>query len=218
MLRVLLATAALCAISTGAALAQDWSGFYAGVLGGGSSTTANATIGTTGVSFNPAPSATIAGFLAGFNVQKGTTVVGLEAEYSGLLAGSPSSSLTFAPDPVVNSVAEGTSLRVRVRFGVTEGAWMFYVAGGWSQAALNLQLQSQAPFAGHSSNQTNTLGGYNAGAGLEYAFSSHSSGRIEYIFDHLGSTSFRPSDSFFSTRYFSNIQANTYRATLNVRL
>jgi outer membrane immunogenic protein len=217
MLRGMLAAAAFVALTTAGALAQDWSGFYVGALAGGTSVSASASIGSTGVTFNPAPSGSVAGGLIGLNWQKGPSVMGLEAEYGGIWNGAPSSSLTYAPDPVVNTTSEGSTLRVRARFGVTDDAWMFYVAGGWTQSSLQLQLTSQAPFAGHGSNQTHTLSGYNAGAGLEYAFSPHISGRIEYIWDHLGSTSYRPSDTFFSTRYLSNIQESTYRATLNVR-
>ncbi len=218
MFRRSLATAVLFTMTTGAALAADWSGPYVGVHAGGGSTTANVSILGSGVSFNPAPGATVGGVLGGFNWQHGTTVIGLEAEYGGIWSGSPYSTLTFAPDPVINTVSEGSDLRVRARFGFTDGSWLFFVAGGWSQSNLRLQLQSQAPFAGHSSDQTHTLGGYNVGAGLDYALSRNVTGRVEYVFDHYGNTTFVPTDTFFSHRAFTNIQANTYRASLNFRL
>ncbi len=206
-------------MTTGFALAAGtWSGPYIGVQAGGTSTTANVSIVGSGVSFNPSPSATIGGVLGGYNWQVGPAVYGLEAEYGGIWSGSPFSTLTHAPDPVVNTVSDGANLRVRARAGFADGSWLFYVAGGWSQSSIRLQLQGQAPFAGHSSDQTNALGGYNVGAGLDYAFSKNVAGRIEYVFDHYGNTTFVPSDTFFSHRSFTNIQANTYRASLNFRL
>ncbi|HUY41076.1 MAG TPA: outer membrane beta-barrel protein [Candidatus Dormibacteraeota bacterium] len=218
MFRWSLATAALVAMTTSVAFAQDWSGPYIGLQVGSTPTTANVSIIGSGVSFNPAPSGSVGGVLGGVNWQHGTTVIGLEAEYAGVWNGSPSSTLTHAPDPVINTVSDGTNLRVRARFGVSDGSWMFFVAGGWSQTSTRLQLQGQAPFAGHSSDQTHTLGGYNAGGGLEYAFSPHVIARVEYLYDHYGNTTFVPSDTFFSHRSFTNIQSNTYRAALNFRL
>lgn len=219
MLRQAAITAALVIVMTGMAMAQgtNWSGLYLGVHVGTVSTTATSTIVGTGTVYSTAPSGTAGGLLGGFNWQRGSTVMGLEGEYGGIWNGTPASTTTYAPDGVVNTFSDGSEARLRARVGIADGAWLFYMAGGWSEANLRLQLAALPPFSSDTSDQTHTLSGYNVGTGLEYAFSPHIAGRIEYIFDGFGNTTFVPADTFFSHRAVSNIQDNAFRGTFNFR-
>lgn len=143
------------------------------------------------------------GGLAGFNFQTGNVVWGPETEVFSTWSSSYGSS--------TNGISQDWGARLRVRLGITSGDWLFYGAGGYSQANFTLGLSS----AGHTSMNSMTVGGYNGGVGVEYALGNAGNARIEYIHDWYNAVTFVPTDSYFPPETFSNLSGNTVRAAFS---
>ncbi|MEJ0096799.1 MAG: outer membrane beta-barrel protein [Bauldia sp.] len=180
--------------------ATDWRGAYAGVYGGGSWGTSQATevdlgdgpdnaIGDTFTAHAGGPAG---GVEAGYNWQSGTTVAGIEGDVGYLgFKGSASSSLDS--ETVVSSTG-GLSASLRGRLGVTVGRSLFYATGGLLLADLNSTVTDAIlDYSGPSSNliftsHAGTRAGWTLGGGVEMAMADGWSVKGEYLFYDLGTT------------------------------
>jgi outer membrane immunogenic protein len=151
-------------------LVFDWSGLYVGVNGGGGWGRAR-----TDRSGNFNTSGGVVGGTAGYNMQFGTWVLGVEGDmdWSGV---SGTTNVATCPGCAEKNNWLGT---VRGRAGYAWGNFMPYITGGLAVG----DVKATAPgFRG----QTNTQAGWAAGAGAEYAINRNWSAKLEYLHVDLG--------------------------------
>jgi outer membrane immunogenic protein len=165
--------------------AYRWSGFYAGLQGGYGWGDTNATSSFIGVggteAFNYSKSGGLLGAHLGYNYQVNNFVFGVETDLeTSWLGGSGFGG--FGGKHTTNVDYMGS---LRGRFGIAAGNTLFYLTGGLAYAGLDQERSSGAmfvPFAGNESFKT----GWTLGGGIEHAFTSNISARIEYRYTDLG--------------------------------
>ena len=200
MKKFLLATVALCALTlAGPVVAADlhakapvyraapvpmlynWTGFYAGLYGGGGWGSHNF---SNSVGFNDSYRSTggLIGGLVGYNWQfNNPLVVGLEGDIAWA---------SIKGDDGGGGVGITDSSRyrwlgsIRGRLGYAADNWLFFGTGGWAYANIS---HSNSNGAGDSFN--NTRSGWTLGGGVEYAFMPNWTVRADYRYFDFGSYS-----------------------------
>jgi len=154
----------------------SWTGFYAGMNAGYGFGTSNWTDNLTGLSTGDFDiNGALVGGTLGYNVQFGSAVFGLEADID--WSDMKGSTTTNCPGGCeTKNTWLGT---VRGRIGYAFDRFMPYVTGGGAFG----QLQTDNPGIGGT---TETKFGWTLGGGLEYAFLSNWSAKIEYLYVDLG--------------------------------
>jgi outer membrane immunogenic protein len=175
----------------------NWSGFYAGVNGGGGwghSTWSNPG-GTAGMDI----SGGVAGGTVGYNYQVGQTVFGLEGDIDwSNIRGSTSAGLCAGISCETHNSWLGTA---RGRVGYAFDRVLPYFTGGIAFGDI------KATPAGFGS-QTTTNAGWTVGGGAEFAFAGRWSAKAEYLYVDLGKGSCGgavcgvPTDVSFHTSLF----------------
>lgn len=125
----------------------------------------------------------VGGFLygvgAGYDVNLGKTVIGVETELSDSTGKSDRQG--FTQEFGFGRVSTGRDIYVGVRAGVlATPATLFYVKGGYTNARLNI-------LAGNTDeelNQNFNLDGWRIGVGIERALSSNAFAKIEYRYSN----------------------------------
>ncbi len=154
----------------------DWSGFYAGIFGGGGWGRHNYLDATS--STNYSASGGLIGATAGANWQFGNVVVGAEGDIAWAnIAG------TGAPPTVTSNRSElqwvGT---VRGRAGYAVDNILLYGTAGWAYGGLRNTNTNGALV----DQFTTSKSGWTAGGGAEFAFTPNVTGRVEYRYYDLG--------------------------------
>jgi len=204
MKKTLLATTALTALSF-SAFAADlpartfapvaplpvfvWSGFYAGADVGYAwmrdSLTQN---DGSAIAFTskPQPKGVLGGVFAGYQMQSGSLVYGVESdvELSSLKA---SSTNTYSAEDYYHTVKTNIRGSLRARLGYAVGPALIYATGGVAASSFktgktNLDIPADGTQSG-----TTTRFGWTLGAGVEYKLSSAWSLRTEYRYTDFGS-------------------------------
>lgn len=194
MKKVLLAGAATFALATAASAADlparapaytkapamvspltNWSGFYAGVMGG---------YGWSSDSIAPFKGGFGGGTL-GYNWQAGQVVFGVEADAAAASIKASATSQGVTVDDSIRAVGSVTG-----RLGYAVNSALFYVKGGYAFA--NNRVNATA--AGLSVTESKTHSGWTVGGGLEYMFLPSWSAKAEYMYS-----------DFASKNYFSNV-------------
>ncbi len=150
--------------------ANDWTGFYLGVLGGFGWGTA----GTSAVGDVDANGFDIGGY-AGANWQWGNFVVGAEADILYPFRDGASGGL---------AVEQGLNGSLRGRAGIALDRFLAYGTGGL--AATSLELTTAA------GSDDDVLWGWTAGAGVEGMVTDNVTARIEYRYTDYGTETFTP--------------------------
>jgi len=209
MVRRFLITAVAALVWSGAAGAADlavrqpapvyapaplptWTGFYAGVNGGGGWGTTDHTFtgtaaGLTASTGNFKVNGGVAGGTFGYNHQIGAWVVGVEADvdWSNIKG-------TFGATALGATASISSELKwldtIRGRLGYTWGPSMIYVTGGGAYGNITATATGAVPAAGVAGAvaQSDTRLGWTAGAGFEYMFTPNLSGKVEYLYVDLG--------------------------------
>jgi opacity protein-like surface antigen len=219
--KILLSTASLLAIA-GAGIAQaadlprsapppvyspvaaaNWTGFYAGIHGGGGWADSQSTF----LSGAPSPadfnlSGPYIGAQIGYNWQFANNwLLGVEADanWSGI-HGTRATSVTT----VQNIDWFGS---VRARLGWVNGDWMPYVTGGWAWAG-GSRTSSSIP-----QTVTATHNGWTVGVGAEWAFAQNWTMKAEYKYFDLGSASY----NFSANPSSVNIKMHTVELGVNYK-
>jgi outer membrane immunogenic protein len=195
MIRRWLAGLGFTALTLGSALAADappgrymppprapayvpffsWTGLYIGANGGygfGKSRWTDSVTGFTTGDFDV--SGWLAGGTLGYNMQMGSAVVGLEADFDwSNIKGS-----TTACGTTCETANQwlGTG---RARIGYAFDRFMPYITGG---VAFGRVKATMTGLGSHASNQI----GWTAGGGIEYAFVSNWTAKAEYLYVDLG--------------------------------
>jgi opacity protein-like surface antigen len=169
---------------------NDWSGFYAGVVGGGDWGRSKHI--TNGSNLNNATDLTstfhvnggLVGASAGYNAQfAGMWLFGVEGD----MAWSNASGTAFLAPPFNTAVQAGTKeswlATARVRLGVVPvDRWLAYVTGGVALADVKAQIiNPDITFT-----ESHIRGGWTVGAGAEVALDRNWSAKLEYL--HVGLT------------------------------
>jgi outer membrane immunogenic protein len=164
-----------------------WQGFYIGINGGAvwhratfsaqdnaaPPNFASGKISTTGAAF---------GGHAGFNLQSGNVVYGIEADGSWVDA----SGSGFAGPPNQQWTTKLSWLAtIRGRLGLTFSPTMVYVTGGFAAGRVTNSLPTQ--FGGFPSNRE-TRSGWTVGGGVEHMLTPHWLIRAEALYVDLGDT------------------------------
>jgi outer membrane immunogenic protein len=230
--------------------AFTWSGFYVGGHAGYTWSDADMKVSEVGIAVLPIDVAqgtlprqlsisrdgAAAGAQAGYNVQFGTFVAGMEADISwtnldGNARYSALDQFAFA-GAMTNTVARseldwlGT---FRARAGVAMDRALVYVTGGAAVGDVTNTFSisipgAPAPLGPYFSprwTQTGTEWGWTLGAGVEYALTDHWSVKAEYLYYDLGQQKVRGTDApKFGSEYiayrFKN-DGNIVRAGVNFR-
>lgn len=185
-----------------------WTGFYAGIQagygwGGTEATASYPFIGAT-EAFDYSKSGAVGGVHLGYNWQVNSLVFGLETDLEasrirgegiGTLASNHATGLDWMGS-------------TRARLGFTTGATLFYLTGGVAYGGVTVD---RTP--GLTSSQWQT--GYTLGGGVEHAFTSNISARLEYRYTDLGSVSL--SNPALGVNDTTNISTNAIRAGLSFR-
>jgi outer membrane immunogenic protein len=170
----------------------DWSGFYVGVFGGGGMGNHNYNNGTptafANYLINYDSTGGIGGGEAGYNVQSGNMVGGVEATgfWSGI-KGSDLSQFNAGPLPGGVTAFDQSNLRwgatLRARGGIAVDRLMLFFTGGWAYG--DILHTSTVP--GVAVDQfTNHQSGLVAGGGIAYAMTNNLIGKLEYSYYAYG--------------------------------
>lgn len=156
---------------------NDWTGFYAGVLGGYGFGNMNTTIAgtTTGTPSN----GVLAGVTVGANMQIDSYVLGVEGDinWSGQSGNATCAGATCNTD--LDWVGS-----VRGRLGYAIDPALLYVTGGVAVARANTSVSPVT--AGTTGSYSDTYTGWTLGAGAEAALTEHLSAKLEYAYSDFG--------------------------------
>jgi opacity protein-like surface antigen/outer membrane receptor protein involved in Fe transport len=186
--------------SAGMNYRYNWTGAYVGGDGGyGWFKSAGTLTNAAGTPLSPYDynvTGPFAGAFVGANYQLGHIVTGVEADrqWSNLTGNNqqqaPLGGMGIFPEgPFTVSATMKGYESVRGRLGVACDRFLLFATGGWEWAnpAFSYALFGSPPFVTNSGNNS---AGWTAGAGVEYAFSDHILGRIEYRFSDLATPGF----------------------------
>jgi opacity protein-like surface antigen len=175
---------------------NDWSGFYAGIVGGGDWGRSKHVNNTTDLTSTFHVNGALLGASAGYNAQfSGIWLFGVEGDMSW------SNASGTAPNIVNPERQSGTKeswlATARVRLGVVPvDRWLAYVTGGVALADVKAQIIN--PDITYT--ESHTRGGWTVGAGIEMALDRNWSAKLEYL--HVGLT---------DTSYFTPAPADDTR-------
>src|SRR5215831_18114157 len=157
----------------------NWSGLYVGGNFGGAWTSGNLNI--PGNNFYGGLTEFISGIQAGYNVQAGHFLFGVEGDFDWATFDHPT-----LPVPTLGSVSQHWIGTAAARVGVVDDQWLVYgkLGAGWVHSTAEVNA------FGQTWNGSSTKDGWLVGAGLEYGFKPHWTVRLEYDFLSLGELDF----------------------------
>jgi outer membrane immunogenic protein len=209
-----------------APLSYDWRGFYVGAHVGAAdakidSTTIDLATGLGTGTNSSSKTGAFGGGQIGYNFMVAPNwLLGIEADLSG--TGTRSSVTEFVAGTTVNDAHRNDLFgTARGRVGYAAGNWLFYGTGGyaWSrETATRLQVAGtiNAATPGTFESSTNTLGGWAAGAGIEWGITPNVSVKAEYLhYDFQNSRFVFP---LANRRWEDNLNKDTVKIGVNWRL
>lgn len=155
----------------------DWTGFYAGVHGGGTWGNFDGTVGPYGNLVGNVSNA-LGGAQIGYNYQVGQFVIGAQTD----IAYTSLSGSSIVMPGVVASAENNWLGSTTVRAGYAMDTWLFYGKGGLAYG--NIDATVSGPAGSVSNNGWNA--GWTLGAGIEKAFTKNVTGFLEYDYMDLG--------------------------------
>jgi outer membrane immunogenic protein len=209
MKRLFLSTVSALALTHGAtaadmplkapppAVVQTWSGFYLGLHGGFVDHWGKVN-DLDNLSFGGVPSPSysaskiggIFGGNAGYNVQTGAFVFGVEGDWNwlGAAAGATATTVCLPPCTFTTSFDVRWLATARVRAGIAADATLFYVTGGAAFGRVVNSAVSVFPPVGPigTFSQDTTKAGWTVGAGAERMFGRNWTARAELRYANLG--------------------------------
>jgi outer membrane immunogenic protein len=248
MIRKAIATGVVCVLACATnAAAQDWTGGYIGINGGGAIGKAEATttvsgdayfadssitsINETGL-FSLKPKGALGGGQIGFNVQSGSGVFGIEADF-GVMRLSEAGAVTVeypccaGTDYTTTQLVETKWLMTaRPRIGFATGNVLVYGTGGLAVTEVTQEAGFSDTFADASAGTrvAERRMGWTAGAGLEVK-SGRVSFKAEYLYADFGEA-VATSDNFeffgalepgVTFEHVAPLKVQVFRAGLNFR-
>lgn len=178
----------------------NWAGFYAGIQGGfavnrGRFTDINGfntALSNPGLEYKADKTGGLAGVNAGYNLQSGNLVYGVEADWSWVGAKAESGPTSAGS---IRNLTTSFDVRwlatVRARLGITTGPLLIYATGGVAFADVkdNASVFGGAPLIQVGTfDISKTKTGYTAGGGIEYLIDPRWTVRAEGRYVDLGKT------------------------------
>jgi opacity protein-like surface antigen len=147
----------------------NWSGLYVGGNFGGAWTSGNLNI--SGNNFYGGLTEFIAGVQAGYNVQAGHFLFGVEGDFDWATFDHPT-----LPLATLGSVSQHWIGTAAARVGLAEDRWLVYgkFGGGWVHSTAEVNA------FGQTWNGSSTKDGWLVGGGIEYGFKPHWTISLEY--------------------------------------
>ena len=182
----------------------NWTGFYVCINGGYAWGSSDWSAVPTA---NNKPNGWLVGGTIGYNYQVGSIVWGIEGDWdwSNVKA-------TVACAPLVNCTTENNWLAtIRGRLGYAFDRWLPYITGGGAYGRVTAKID--VPPVGFAASSSSDQLGWTVGVGLEYAFLSNWSAKIEYLYVDLGSFNSAPVAPVNNVSFKENI----VRAGLNYK-
>jgi outer membrane immunogenic protein len=169
----------------------NWTGFYlGGNLGWGQNQ--GGFNGPGGPITVTNTSSFLGGAQVGYNYQFGGggsgIVLGAEADFDWLFNSNNTTNATAGGVNVTSNNRWATLLDARL--GYAFDRWLVYGKGGWAWIGSGNSCVTGGPAAGCYANNSNY--GWNAGAGVEWAFLNNLSARLQYDYVGINSTSIGP--------------------------
>lgn len=155
---------------------SNWAGFYGGAFLGYADDDVDADFD--GVNDQPNPSGGLGGLAAGYNFQSGNWVYGVEAD---IAATDLNDTGDFDPAADEFGVDVNSMATLRGRVGYDMGRWMPYATLGFAAADADYSYDDGV----NTVNDSNTMTGYSAGVGAEYAINDRWSAKGEYLYTNL---------------------------------
>lgn len=182
----------------------NWSGFYAGVMGGygwGSGVTGGFGGGTLGYNWQ-APGSQ---FVFGLEVDAAGADLSATATQTANVFGIPVSATAQQKIDAFGSVTG--------RAGVALDASLLYVKGGYAWADNKITTSgSMFGIPVFSGSDSHLHSGYTVGAGVEYMFAPSWSAKFEYMYANLSSQTYTIAGTSFDS---GTIEVNTVKAGMN---
>ena len=158
----------------------NWTGFYVGATVGYGNGSSDWVVPVVGTIATTSPSGMTYGLTAGYNWQAGSLVYGVETDYS--FSNVKGSVACLA---VLTCEVSNTWLATfRGRFGYAFDRFLPYLTAGGAYG--NIKATVSAPLLGTVLEGSESKFGWTFGAGLEYAFLSNWTAKIEYLYVDLG--------------------------------
>jgi outer membrane immunogenic protein len=168
-----------------APLGPGWAGFYAGAQVGWAGTDARLRFNNGAPTLDPSEDGVIGGGHAGYNFVRGPWVFGVEGDFEAAnLSKHVSSAAGITSE---GSLDNDWQASIRGRIGYATGRALVYGTGGAAFANINVK---GGPLGGPLNSNSDTVTGWTAGGGVEYALSAPFSVRIEYRFADFGQQDF----------------------------
>jgi outer membrane immunogenic protein len=170
-----------------APVGYNWTGFYAGINGGGGFGHTDWTYVVGGTQAGHNTSGGLIGGTVGYNHQIQNWVLGLEGDWDWAnIKGS-----TACPNPAFSCESKLNSLgTLRGRLGMAVGPTgniLLYGTGGWAWGRLN--IQTVHPTVG-TNGTSHTPSGWTGGGGVEWGFLPHWSAKLEYLYVGFGTNTY----------------------------
>jgi outer membrane immunogenic protein len=178
----------------------NWTGFYAGINAGYGFGTSDWSLVT---SASNKPTGYLIGGTVGYNYQLGSIVLGVEGDYDWSNVKGSATCLV-----VVVCTTENTWLATfRGRVGYAFDRWLPYITAGGAYGNVKATSSITLPILGATTltSASKSQMGWTFGAGLEYAFLSNWSAKIEYLYVDLGSFDAGPAPLVNNVSFKENI-------------
>jgi outer membrane immunogenic protein len=181
----------------------SWTGFYGGIHAGwGFTSDSDATVTNNiagvfdTIALSQNSNGVVGGIQVGYNWQFAPNwVVGIEGDFSGTgIQDTTVAALTLggALGPAGSTHLAERDVKwlasIRGRLGYAADRWLFYVTGGGAWAGTDFTVGPNLPGTFGLATGSDTISGWTAGGGVEYAFTNNWTGRVEYLFYDLGDT------------------------------
>jgi outer membrane immunogenic protein len=170
----------------------NWTGFYLGANLGAGWKNGNLTDSVFGVNWSANKNATfVGGGQVGFNYQFNRVVVGIEADFDWFANDNNSATVTAFGTAVRDSNNDRWLTTLTGRLGFAWDRVLFYGKGGGAWiSSNNFSVTNVATGSSVSIVNNNTIMGWTAGAGIEWAFANNWTARVEYDYVGLQDNSF----------------------------
>jgi outer membrane immunogenic protein len=173
----------------------SWTGFYIGGNVGGAWSNTTISDSLFGLNFGNGNNNAVfvGGGQAGFNYQVSNVVFGVEGDFD--WAANNNNSVTGVVGPLGHTFTASANNRwmatVAGRLGYAIDRWLIYVKGGGGWVGANsFTVTDLTAGASVTAGSSNTISGWLAGGGFEWAFANNWSVRAEYDFFGLSGRSF----------------------------
>jgi outer membrane immunogenic protein len=195
-------------------LTPSWAGFYIGGFVGG--IFGQDSLRTPAQVVDVNPSGVTLGGLVGYNFQAANWVVGMEGDGAWTNTKASTNYVSVSSGEAETATDQSSySAHLRARVGVAMGQWLPFIAGGVAFADDEVTLQHTSPARPARSLSRDLVGG-TIGGGVDYMFARNWVGRVEYLFDYYGQSTYgfaTPTAGEFGDRHVTT-QQHTARAAL----